>query len=99
MNFESYVLRQHGYQSYILGFVTPEVSHAMCVYQDKNSGKWNVIDYDRILLSRSDSPEGAIKNIYSNWFLVELINPGDYTPVKQVDSMTRWMLTDWFEKR
>jgi hypothetical protein len=99
MNFESYVLRQHGYQSYILGFVTPRVSHAMCVYQDKSSGKWNVIDYDRIILSQSGSPEGAIKNIYSNWFLVELIDPATYTPVKQVDSMTRWMLTDWFEKR
>lgn len=97
MSFESYVLRRHGYESYLLGFTAPGVNHDMCVYRDKTTGLWDVMDYDRVLPVNASTPEGAIEKIYPNWFFAELLDPVSFAPVKHVDSMTRWMITDWFE--
>lgn len=46
-----------------IGYAAPDTSHAIAVYQDPNSGKWNVIEYGRIHYTQSNSAEEAFDRI------------------------------------
>lgn len=46
-----------------IGYASPETSHAIAVYQDPKSGKWNVIEYGRIHYTQADSAEEAFDRI------------------------------------
>ncbi|GEM_PF-3977306 len=46
-----------------IGYAAPDTSHAIALYQDPDSGKWNVIEYGRIHYTRADSAEEAFDRI------------------------------------
>lgn len=46
-----------------IGYAAPDTAHAIAVYQDPGTGKWNVIEYGRIHYTQSDSAEEAFDRI------------------------------------
>jgi hypothetical protein len=104
MAFASYILQQHNYASNLVTFVTADITHSFCAFKDTN-GKWNALDYGEpdgktngIILANADSEEQLIAKTVPTWLALEIKNPEDGSTIKHVDSMTKWMITDWFEK-
>lgn len=52
-----------GVNARTVGYASPDTSHAIAVYQDPGTGKWNVIEYGRIHYTQSDSAEEAFDRI------------------------------------
>ncbi|MBM3267127.1 MAG: hypothetical protein FJZ01_05700 [Candidatus Sericytochromatia bacterium] len=56
-----------------IGYLSPDTSHAIAVYKDPASGRWNVVEYGRIHYTQAGSAEEAFERIrpdalvYSNW--------------------------------
>ncbi len=97
MSFQSYCLRKNGYNSYTLVFDTCEFSHALCIYQDKKTGKWNAIEYDDIYYTYADSPSEVLEQIYPGWVSWKLYNPETEEIKKIFFSETEQYIFNWFE--
>ena len=56
-----------------IGYVSPDTSHAIAVYQDPKTGRWNVAEYGTIHYTQAASAEEAFERVrpdalvYSDW--------------------------------
>lgn len=98
---QSYLLSQNGYETKLVGFVSRNEMHTVCIYKDQSTGKWLGIDnHDTRLYqydTQADSPEDFMNMIFPGW-LVYTEKQDSGTITKQVDSTTRWYILDWFDR-
>jgi hypothetical protein len=56
-----------------IGYLSPDTSHAIAVFKDPATGRWNVAEYGRIHYTQAASAEAAFEQVrpdalvYSNW--------------------------------
>jgi len=94
--FEAYILRQHGYESYIAGEIARDFTHAICVYKDE--GGWNALDYGMMYKVSAKTIEELINKVYPGWFSLSIKDPSTSKTIRQIDSSTKGWLLDWFEE-
>jgi hypothetical protein len=67
------VMKRGGAEGRQVGYLSPDTSHAIAVYRDPKSGKWNVMEYGHIHYTEADDAETAFTRVrpdalvYSNW--------------------------------
>jgi len=98
MGFQAYVLRQHGYESYILQHIAIGSAHGICMYRDKTSGKWNALNYDNLYHAQAETPEELFSARYPGWFLLVIRDPSNGKPKVQFDSASRNYVIKWLER-
>ncbi|MEW6104288.1 MAG: hypothetical protein AB1630_10845 [bacterium] len=98
MGFEAYALREHGYEAYTCGIIATSLTHAICVYKDKTTGKWNLIDYGTIREVQSENLEELLDKYNPGWFSFSLKDPSSSKTLGQRDSPSKKYLIDWFEE-
>jgi len=59
-SFVTYVLRKNGYNAYTVSYVAADKYHAVTFYQDKDSKKWNMLEYESIHHLNSATLDEAI---------------------------------------
>ena len=97
MNFQAYVLKKHGYTAYTLKILGHRNSHVICIYKDKNTGKWNAINYERIYYSFADSPEEVLNKTYPGWVAYDLYDPVKEKTIKRYIGSTKLYLQNLIE--
>jgi len=94
--FASWVLTQHGYESYVLTYYSRKVAHGICVYKNHN-GKWNAIEYGNIFYAQADNPEELMAKIEPNMLKSTLFKPNENYEVKSyLVSQTLEKIINWF---
>lgn len=97
MGFEAYALREHGYEAYTLGIISTSFTHAICVYQDKTTKRWNLVDYGTISEVQSEDLEELMDKYNPGWFSFSIKDPSSSKTLKQTDSSSKTYLINWFE--
>jgi hypothetical protein len=99
-SFQQYLLNKNGYETAILGTLARDFFHAILVYRDPASGKWNAIDNAgsyKMYFTRADSYEELITKVFPGWFSI-VVKGQDAKGLYEVDSTTKWYIQDWIEK-
>lgn len=52
-----------GIEGKTIGYTSPGTAHAISVYRNPETGKWNVIEYDRIHYTEADTAEAAFTHV------------------------------------
>ncbi|MBN1384594.1 MAG: hypothetical protein JW983_06940 [Elusimicrobia bacterium] len=95
--FQSYVLRKHGYESYVLTYSARPSSHGICIYRDKSSGKWNALEYGGEYKVEASSIEDLISKIEPAYYEYRLNNPeDDYERLNFNRSLSIRYIQQWF---
>jgi len=99
MGFEAYALRQHGYEAYTLGMIATYYTHAICIYKDKATGRWNAINFGDIKELQAETPEELLDKFEPDWFSLSIKDPDSAKTIYQIDSSSKGYLIRWFEER
>ncbi|MEW5767791.1 MAG: hypothetical protein AB1797_09220 [bacterium] len=97
MGFQAYALSRHGYEAYILQQVTVDFGHAICLYKDKETSKWNGISYYKLFETQANSPEELFEMTYPGAFSMMIRDTSDGKVLGQFDSSSRDYLLRWLK--
>ncbi len=95
--FQAYCLSRNGYEAYAVGFTARSITHAVCVFKDRNTGKWNVLDRGKYYRVGADSIEEAMDRLFPGWISFDIIDPASISTLTQVESITKRVILNWFE--
>lgn len=98
MNFQTYCLRQHGYEAYTIQMLDLGSSHTICVYKNKNTGKWNAIDYWNVYEINADSYKEVFNKLYPGCvsFQIRNTDKGDIEKLYLMSS--KLYIQNWLEE-
>jgi hypothetical protein len=99
MGFEAYALQKAGFEAYTLGIIATYCTNALCIYKDKATGRWNVINYGDITELQAEDPEELLDKYRPGWFSLSIKDPESGKTLWQIDSSSKNYLVRWFEER
>ena len=97
MNFQTYCLRYHGYEAYSVQFLDFGSVHTVCIYKDKNTGKWNAIDYGCVYSLSVDSFQEILNIIYPGWVQFRILDTQTGNTEKIFVTSTKQFIQKWLE--
>ncbi len=100
MRFQAYCLKRHGYEAYVVQYFANGSAHAICIFRDKDTNKWDVLEYNNYNHIQAENIEEVILNWRSpGAYEFHVANPEDFSLVKWVYSRTSQEVFNWFRKR
>jgi hypothetical protein len=101
---QAYLLSRNGYETKIVEFAARANPHALCLYKDRTTGKWNAIENNvtsnpapYVYQTNANNVADLLNAIYPGWFSYA-VKDNNLAIIQQVDSTTKWYLNDWFEE-
>ena len=95
--FQAYCLSRNGYEAYAVSFTARSIAHAVCVFKDKATGKWNVLNTGEYYKVETDNIEEALDRLFPGWISFDIIDPASTSTLTQVESITKRVILNWFE--